>query len=206
MWPLFQLSPVCDTFRHILCINRNLNVGLFDDSAEDLDGSPKLGSWDRLSSWHLAPQETDALQLERGATEDLHGESGHSECDLSQIFGSVTVASRSVRGYQQIVVGTLIETTAFPLATNREQTTLDQCSKIPAPMLQGDRIPSCVCDWSGCCWHIPTSRASWWPRPPWSQRTMKNWLGKEPSADKWSLLMATQTRKPNARAAMKFLW
>ena len=38
IWSLFQLSPVRDTFRHILRINRNLNVGLF------VDGSPKLGS------------------------------------------------------------------------------------------------------------------------------------------------------------------
>ena len=49
-------SPLCviPYVPFILRINRNLN--LFVDSAEDLDGSPKLGSWDRLSSWHLAPQ------------------------------------------------------------------------------------------------------------------------------------------------------
>ena len=113
MWPLFQLSPVCETFRHVLRINRNLDVGLFVDSAEDLDGSPKHGSWNRLSAWHLPSQETSVLQLERCATENLQRKSGHSNCDLSQMFTSVAAASRSVRGYQHIVVGTLIETTTF---------------------------------------------------------------------------------------------
>ena len=106
IWPLFQLTPVCDTSRHILRINRNLDIRLFVDSAEDLDGSPKLGSWNPLSLWHLASQETGVLQLERCVTENLHRESGHSKCDRSQIFRSVAAASRSVRGYQHIVVGT----------------------------------------------------------------------------------------------------
>ena len=107
-------SPVYNTFHHIIRIYRNLDVRLFVGSAGDLDGSPKLGSWNRLSAWRMASQETDALQPETCVTENLHRESGLSKCDLSQSFGSVTAASRSVRGYQQIVVGTLIETTAFP--------------------------------------------------------------------------------------------
>ena len=40
--PMFQLTPVCDTFRHELRIYRNLDVGRFINMAEDLDGSPKL--------------------------------------------------------------------------------------------------------------------------------------------------------------------
>ena len=39
IWPLFQLSHESDTFRHALRINRNLDVSLFVDSAEDVDGS-----------------------------------------------------------------------------------------------------------------------------------------------------------------------
>ena len=49
-----------------------------------------------------------------------------SKCDLSHSFGSVTAASRSVRGYQQFAVGTLIETIAFPhsgLSTSFESNT-----------------------------------------------------------------------------------
>ena len=74
--------------------------GLFVDSAEDLDGSPKLDSWNRVSPWHLASQEPDALQLEGCAAENLQRKGGHSDCALSQMFGSVATASRSVRGYQ----------------------------------------------------------------------------------------------------------
>ena len=57
--------------------------------------------------------ETGVLRLERCVTENLQRESGHSKCDLSQIFRSVAAASRSVRGYQHVVVGTVIETTTF---------------------------------------------------------------------------------------------
>ena len=97
MWPLFQLT--CHTSRLILRIYRNLNVRLFVDPAEDLDGSPKLGRWNRLSAWH-----TGALQLERCVTENWHRESGHSKCDLSQRFGSVTAASRSVRATSKLLL------------------------------------------------------------------------------------------------------
>ena len=99
------------TFRHVLRVNWNLDVGRFVDSAEDLDGTPKLGSWNSLSAWHLASPETDVL-LERCA-ENLQRESGYSKSDLSQSFGSVTAASRSLRGCQQFVDDTLIETNAF---------------------------------------------------------------------------------------------
>ena len=108
-----EFSPVCDTSRHIRRINRNLDNRLFVDSAEALDGSPKLGSWNLLSAWHLASQETCVLQLERCVTENLHGESGQSKCVLSQILRSVAAVSPSVRGYQHIVVRALIETTTF---------------------------------------------------------------------------------------------
>ena len=90
------------------------NDSRFVDSVEDFDGSPKLGSWNRLSPWHMASQETDALQLERCATENLQRKCGHSECDPSRIFGSVTAASRSVGGDQQTTVGALAETIASP--------------------------------------------------------------------------------------------
>ena len=50
--------PVCDTFRHVLRVNRNLDVGRFVDTTEDLNGSPKLGSWHSLSAWHLASKKS----------------------------------------------------------------------------------------------------------------------------------------------------
>ena len=56
---------MCNAPRHVFRLNRNLDVRLLVDTAEDLDGSPKLGSWNRLSAWHLASQETSTQQLER---------------------------------------------------------------------------------------------------------------------------------------------
>ena len=38
-------------------------VRLLVDPAENLDSSPMLGSWNRLSAWHLASQDTSTQQL-----------------------------------------------------------------------------------------------------------------------------------------------
>ena len=62
--PCSRSPPVCDAPRHVFRMNRNLDVRLLIDTAEDLDGAPKLGSWNRLSAWHLASQETSTQQLE----------------------------------------------------------------------------------------------------------------------------------------------
>ena len=39
IWPVFQLFPVCQTFRHVPRVNWNLDVGLSVDTIEDSDGS-----------------------------------------------------------------------------------------------------------------------------------------------------------------------
>ena len=61
--PCSRSPPVCNAPRHVFRINRNLDVRLLVDPAEDLDSSPKFGSWNRLSAWHLASQETGTQRL-----------------------------------------------------------------------------------------------------------------------------------------------
>ena len=60
MSPLGPAMPLVTYFASI-------GIWMFDFSstrAEDLDGSPQLGSWNCLSAWYLASQETSTKQLE----------------------------------------------------------------------------------------------------------------------------------------------
>ena len=68
---------VC-TFRSVSRVNHELDVGLFVDTTECLNGSPELGTKNRLSAWHLTSQETDALRFKIRAAQHVQGKGGHS--------------------------------------------------------------------------------------------------------------------------------
>ena len=85
---LLQFSSVYDAPRHVPRINRDLDVRLPIDSAENLDGSPEFGPWNRLPAWHLTSQVASMLQSEGCVVANVHVENGHSKCDLSQCSGN----------------------------------------------------------------------------------------------------------------------
>ena len=60
---LHQFTSVCNALRHVFRINRNLDVRLPIDIAENLDGSPEFGSWKRLLAGHLTSQITSLLRM-----------------------------------------------------------------------------------------------------------------------------------------------
>ena len=68
-------------------------VSLFIETAEDLNCSLELSSWNRLFLGNLPSQESNLLQLERRIVERTQRESGRSKSDLSQPFGVSWVSS-----------------------------------------------------------------------------------------------------------------
>ena len=82
-------SPVCAMPLVTYSRRSNLDVRLPIDFAENLDSSPKFGSWNRLFAGHLTSQITSLLQSERCVVANEHVKSGHSKCDLSQCLVSL---------------------------------------------------------------------------------------------------------------------
>ena len=61
MWPVFQLAPLCDTFRYVFRVDRETDVALFFNATECLNGSPKLCPRNSLSAWHKTSQRTGKM-------------------------------------------------------------------------------------------------------------------------------------------------
>ena len=78
---------MCNAPRHVFRINRNLDVRLPIDFAENVDGSPEFGSWNRLLAGHLTSQIASLLQSEGGVVADVNVEKWPLQMRPVSVFG-----------------------------------------------------------------------------------------------------------------------
>ena len=71
-----------DAPRHVPRINRNLDVRLPIDFAENLDGFPEFGSWNRLPAGHLTSQIASLLQ-------GVRGDASHEDISLEKLKAQI---------------------------------------------------------------------------------------------------------------------
>ena len=81
---LRHFAPACHCFRNIHRVNRELDVSLFIETAEDLNCSPEPSTWNSLFLENLPSQESNLLQLERRIAERTQRESCRCKSDLYQ--------------------------------------------------------------------------------------------------------------------------